>query len=181
MYKFITNQIKFSSEDGHIRHQEIQKHFPYGSDVRFRAYPDKVIICSSNLPVTGISCDMVVLQPYNIGDQLKFNILANATYTVNDNILPVLGIKNLVGWFQDQASKHGFDIKAWEKIISLGFVKATKEDQIRTHNSVEFQGKLKVMDANKFNKTIGSIKSDHYGIGRAKYCGFGILEVDNVS
>lgn len=177
MYKFVTSQIKFSSEDGHIRHKEIQKHFPYGKNVRYRVDGETTIVYCSEFPTTGIDCEMTTLPEHGVGDHLRFRILTNATVDQGEKDVAVIGIRNLVKWFQDKATTHGFSVESWEKIIPMGAVFAVKDGKKRTHNSVEFQGRLKVIDADQFNKTLGSLKSEYFGIGRAKYCGFGLLEV----
>jgi hypothetical protein len=177
MYKFITQQIHFDTEDGHLRHKEIQIHFPYGKDVRYRVNKESTTIYCPQLPVTNIVCEMTTIPEYKIAERLRFRILVCATVTENQHRIPVMGIKNIIPWFQRQGEQHGFQVEVWEKIIPMGSVYAIKEDRKRTHNSVEIQGVLKVVDADLFNVVMGSKKSDCFGIGRAKYSGFGLIEI----
>jgi CRISPR-associated protein Cas6/Cse3/CasE subtype I-E len=177
MFKFVTSHLQLNKEDGHLRHQEIQRHFPYGKEVRFRDDGDKVTVYCAKYPVTDIDCQMTTLPQYKYGDELKFRILTCPTTKNEKRIIPVRGIKNLVAWFQNQAKKHGFSVVTWEKVIPMGVVHAVKGEQKRTHNAAEFQGKLKVLDRDVFNSALGSLGAECFGIGRAKYCGFGLLDI----
>ena len=176
MYKFTTRQLRIE-EGGHKAHQEIQKHFPYGKAVRYRIYSDKVVVQSPELPVTTVPFDMVLVPEYKIDAELRFNLLACPTRKVNHKVISIVGTANLVRWLQEQGGKRGFQVLSWEKVIPHGLTQSMKGDEVRIHNKVEYQGLLRVVDQDLFNVVVGSKSSPSYGLGRAKYAGFGLLDV----
>ena len=181
MYKFVTTQLKLNKDDGHIRHQEIQKHFPYGKEVRYRDYGDRVVVQCSKLPITDIQFEMTTVPEYKIGSELKFNILACVAQKTGGKRISIRGVPNTVRWLQRQGGKFGFQILSWEKIKPMGLIASNKGDEHRLHNVVEYQGLLKVVGQELFNTVVGSKTAEHFGLGRAKYAGYGLLDIQDKS
>jgi len=185
MYKFTTTDIVLNKEDSHIRHKEIEQHFPYGQLTRYRCplegsiYEEthnEVIVTCSQFPVTSIKCSMSVIPMYDRGTKLHFKTKLCASEEIQGHDVAITALRDQIKWFQKIACSNGFSASL-EDITQIGYIHGWKNEK-RTHYAVDFKGQLEVINADLFNMTLGTKERNYYGIGSGKHAGLGLLIVN---
>jgi CRISPR system Cascade subunit CasE len=104
------------------------------------------------------------------GQILRFRLLANPTKKHDNKRLGILNEDEQVIWLDRKAKENGFCL-AQVTTIPRGFSKGTRQGVKMTFYALQYEGVIKVTDADKF---IVGLKN---GIGSAKGFGFGLLSI----
>ncbi len=109
------------------------------------------------------------LEP-EVGQVLRFSLRANPTKKKDGTRIPFVRPENQVAWLERKAVQHGFSLLT-VVVVEAGQMKFRKPGKKKsiTHYGVDFQGRLRVDDAQLFKQALTE------GIGPAKGFGFGLL------
>jgi len=158
-------------------HRTIMSGFPQNPRrVLFRKEDDSVILVSSyDIPKYEVDyfksvSTLAYNMSYDTGDVLHFKLHANPVKQSNGKCVAITQDEDVLQWLGVMSVKNGF--KTLQAIASKASPIISYKCKIKqTHNSVVFNGILKVENQKAF---IHSLKN---GVGRAKGYGFGLLSV----
>jgi CRISPR system Cascade subunit CasE len=149
----------------------------------------RVIILSRSVPRKPDWCPTACFGTKTIPDdyfqyaRYRFSLLANPTKKLrvdnadgtrkkNGRRTPILKREELLTWLQRKATSGGFSVELDSlRTLPRGREFFHKPDAHGTHNAIEFQGELVVLDAAQFRATVAT------GVGSAKAFGFGLLTI----
>ena len=120
---------------------------------------------------TQIYCvtDEVMKQKLASCQVVNFNIKTNPTYYDENNKRKYISrVSERYAWIKRQAEKNGFEILYVDELNS-DFVKGQKGENKITFGASEMQGRLKIVDFDKFYSCVSE------GLGRSKSYGMGMF------
>lgn len=179
MFKYILTYPDLDQNDVYKQHQQLTALFTNSTRIRFRVDPgNEVTVHSDKPPVESITCKTSILKDYPMGTIIKFRVRANVEKRKfvkggKGNRVGITDPNQVAEWFKKQADLYGFSIENVINVSSSYYLHGVKKN-IFSICAVDFEGILKVLDADKFKKAYEN------GIGSSKGFGFGLLLADYV-
>ena len=177
MYKFSFNDKNIGDAETYSQHQKIRAIFSTSKKILFRIDDlSEITVYADELPVVDIKCKSSVLPSINVEAILNFRIRMNVekrTFIKNGKgkRVAIQDTAEIVHWLNRTTARNGFSINNLHIFSKPYSVHANKKGRLLTFNVVDFEGTLKVLDADLFKKALEE------GIGSGKGMGLGLLEL----